>query len=322
MTTALITGVDGQDGSYLAEYLLELGYHVVGAIRRSSTQQHPNLSSVVGNGKFELVEIDMTDAISIESILYRYYPTEIYNLAAQSFVGSSWTQPEYTMNVNALGLMRLLEVLRREKRTWATKVYQASSSEMFGNAPAPQNEDSSMVPVSPYGISKLTAHRIAGMYRENYGLFVSCGILFNHESPRRGPVFVTQKIARGAWAARLYKTRLKLGNIEAKRDWGHAWEYVRVMHKMLQQSTPRDYVIATGHSVPVATFAHLCFKYLDLDYNDWVDIDSSADTRPTDIKELRGNCVRARIELGWNPQIGLEELVDNMMEFAGAGLGA
>lgn len=314
MKTALITGITGQDGSYLAEHLLSLGYRVVGMPRRASSPRLDNLAGVIGNERFSLVDGDMCDQSSLVRVLRESMPDEIYNLAAQSFVGASFTQPAYTFDVNATGVIRLLDAVRLVVP--AARVYQASTSEMFGDAPAPQSETTPFAPRSPYAIAKVAAHHVCAHYRQAYSMHVSCGILMNHESPRRGVEFVTRKITRAVARIKLGKqSLLVLGNLDAKRDWGDARDYVIAMHLMLQQATPDDYVIATGVSRSVAEFVDRAFTSAGFGYgmaDNYVSQDP-AFMRPSDIAELRGDSRKAGRVLGWEPQIGFVEMVIDMV---------
>lgn len=287
---ALITGVGGQDGSYLAELLLSKNYEVYGLVRRTSTPQ-----KIVKGVK--IIEGDLLDQMSLNRAVVESMPDEIYNLAAQSFVGTSWRQPVLTAEVTGLGTLRMLEAMRMHNPK--AKFYQASSSEMFGNHHGKANENTPFNPRSPYGVAKLFAHKIAVNYRETYGMRISCGILFNHESPRRGEEFVTQKIAQAAKAKRV----VTLGNVEAKRDWGYAPEYVEAMWLMLQH-TPDDYVIGTGESHSVKEFAEAA----GVQYT----IDKSLQ-RPTEIYDLIADATKAR-KLGWQPKTTFKELVRIMCE--------
>lgn len=315
---ALITGVTGQTGSYLAELLLGLGYDVYGLKRRHVAGEMRNLATALNHpDRFTLIDGDMTDEVSIRSIIEAIKPDQIYNLAAMSFVATSWTTPIFTNDVNYLGFIRLLEAVRQHKTD--ARVYQASSSEMFGNQTSDdgyQRESTRMIPRSPYGVSKLAAHRIAQVYRESFGMFVSCGICFNHESPRRGPEFVTRKIAIGlaARAVWLDNPKVKLGYLLAKRDWGYAPDYARAMKMMLEQDEPGDYVIATGETHSVQDFLELAHEVAGLDgsYEDHIEIDRQF-IRPAEVFELRGDASKARQELGWRPSVSFPELVEIMV---------
>ncbi len=311
MKKALITGVTGQDGSYLAEYLLQLGYRVFGFVRRTSRGRDEVIRKVLS--AIEVVEGDMLDFSTIARVIHTIKPNEVYNLAAQSFVPASWEEPLLTAELTALGAQRLLEAIRLFSP--ASKFFQASSSEMFGITTGRQDESTPMHPRSPYGAAKLYAHHITRIYRERYGLFAVSGILFNHESPRRGEEFVTRKITLAVARIKLglKKDKLKLGNLESRRDWGYAGDYVRAMHLMLQQEEPEDYVIATGETHSVREFVKLAFECVGLDYRDWVVV-SPEYVRPSDIFELCGNPQKAIQKLGWKPEVSFEELVRMMVE--------
>lgn len=334
MKKALITGVTGQDGSYLAELLLEKGYEVHGIIRRSSSFNTERVDHIYQDPheekrNFILHYGDVTDSTGIIRLIRSIEPDEIYNLAAQSHVKVSFETPEYTANADALGTLRILEAIRilgLEKRT---KFYQASTSEMFGSSAPPQNENTPFKPRSPYGVAKLYAYWIAVNYREAYGIFACNGILFNHESPRRGETFVTRKITRAVARISLgLQDKLFLGNLEAKRDWGHARDFVESMYMMMQQSEPDDYVIATGSQYSVRDFCERVFKELGINI-DWqgkgkeekginketreaiIEIDPRY-FRPTEVDSLLGDASKAREKLGWEPKVGLEELIKEM----------
>jgi len=311
---ALITGITGQDGSYLAELLLDKGYEVYGLVRRSASPNFWRIRHLLEDRAITLVWGDMTDASSLERAIETVKPHEVYNLAAQSFVGVSWEQPELTFNINALGLIRLLEAVR--KISPYCRVYQASTSEMFGNTTeVPQKETTPFFPASPYAISKLAAHHIVRNYRESYGMFVVSGILFNHESPRRGEEFVTRKIAiAAAEIAQGIRDKLELGNLDAKRDWGYAPEYVDAMHRMLQLDEPDDFVIATNETHTVREFVEQAFKEVGID--DWQNhvVVSERFKRPVDVMELRGDYSKAKKVLGWEPKVKFRELVKIMVE--------
>jgi GDPmannose 4,6-dehydratase len=313
---ALITGITGQDGSYLAELLLSKGYEVYGVIRRSSSFNTERLDPVYQdphspNYKLRLVYGDLDDASSVNQILRTARPSEIYNLGAQSHVRVSFDIPEYTAQTVALGTLRLLEGLR-ELGT-SCRFYQASSSEMFGSTPPPQSEHTVLAPRSPYACAKVFAHHLCQNYRDAYGLFICCGILFNHESPRRGVPFVTRKITRAA--ARIkhgLENKLYLGNLEARRDWGFAGDYVEAMWLMLQQERPDDYVIATGESHSVREVLEIAFGTLGLDWNAHVEIDPRY-YRPTEVDHLLGDASKAREKLGWRPKVRFQELIEMMV---------
>lgn len=309
--TALITGITGQDGSYLAEFLLDKGYQVYGLMRRLSS---PNFSRIahIAN-RITLLEGDLTDQSSLSVALQTSQPDEVYNLAAQSFVATSWNQPSLTGDVTGLGAVRLFEAMRQSCKD--AKVYQASSSEMFGAAEeSPQSEKTKFHPRSPYACAKVYAHHMAVNYRESYGMFICCGILFNHESPRRGIEFVSRKITDGV--ARIYyglDKELRLGNLEAKRDWGHAEDYVKAMWLMLQQEKPADYVVATGQSHSVKEFAELAFREAELNWEDYVVVDRRF-FRPADVKELCGDASKAKRMLSWKPEVTFEQLASMMVK--------
>ncbi len=307
--TALITGITGQDGSYLAELLLEKGYEVHGLIRRLST---PNISRIQHIlDKINLVEGDLTDQSSLNNVMRDIQPDEVYNLAAQSFVATSWNQPVLTGDVTGMGVVRLLEAVRYF--CGDARVYQASSSEMFGKiSESPQNENTKFYPRSPYGFAKVYAYWACVNYRESYNMHITNGILFNHESPRRGLEFVTRKITDGV--ARIYHglaKELKLGNLDARRDWGYAGEYVKAMWLMLQQDKPDDYVIATGESHSVREFVELAFNEVGLDWEEYVKVDPKF-FRPAEVDYLVGDYSKAKMVLGWEPKVKFDELVRMM----------
>jgi GDPmannose 4,6-dehydratase len=309
--TALITGVTGQDGSYLAELLLAKGYRVVGMTRRSSTDVHERISHIVD--EIEFVSGDLLDQSSITTIVANVRPDEIYNLAAQSFVPTSWTQPVLTGEFTALGVTRVLEAIRAVDP--AIRFYQASSSEMFGKVQAtPQNENTSFYPRSPYGVAKVYGHWITVNYRESYDIFAASGISFNHESPRRGKEFVTRKISDGVARIKLgLQKELRLGNLDAQRDWGFAADYVRAMWMMLQRDRADDYVIATGRTHAVRDFVRLAFASVDLDWERYVVVDPRF-YRPAEVDLLVGDAAKARRELGWEPEVPFEKLVEMMVQ--------
>jgi len=319
MKKALLTGITGQDGSYLCELLLEKGYEVHGIVRRSSSFNRSRIEHLIQDGdtygsRLFLHYGDMTDSSALNRILEKCGPGEIYNLAAQSHVRISFDMPEYTGDVDALGVARLLDAVREVGLARECRFYQASTSEMFGSTPPPQSELSPFSPRSPYAAAKLYAHWMVVNAREGYGLHASSGILFNHESPRRGENFVTRKISLAA--ARISKglqKRLVLGNLDAGRDWGHARDYVEAMYLMLQQPSGDDYVIATGRMHTVREFAGLAFGRLGLDYRDFVDTDPSY-LRPTEVDALRGDPSKAERVLGWKPATTFEDLVNEMVD--------
>jgi len=311
MKTALITGITGQDGSYLAELLLSKGYRVVGMRRRSSSENLDRINHILD--KIEIVSGDLTDQNSLNHLMYDVQPDEVYNLAAQSFVPESWTQPILTSEITALGATRVLEAIRLVNPK--IKFYQASSSEMFGKVQeSPQCETTRFYPRSPYGVAKAYAHWITVNYRESYGIFAASGILFNHESPRRGKEFVTRKITNGvAKIVHGITDDLFLGNLNAKRDWGFAGDYVNAMWMMLQQDEPNDYVIATGETHSIKEFVEKAFKSAGLDYKDHVKIDFEF-YRPAEVDLLIGNPDKANRILGWEPIVSFETLVNMMVK--------
>jgi GDPmannose 4,6-dehydratase len=308
---AFITGITGQDGSYLAELLLEKGYEVFGVVRRSSTNNFERIAHI--QNKIKLLEADLLDQVSLSQALEEAKPTEVYNLAAQSFVPTSWKQPVLTAEFTAVGVSRILEAVRSVCPE--AKVYQASSSEMFGKViEIPQTEKTPFYPRSPYGVAKVYGHHITVNYRESYGLFAVSGILFNHESPRRGLEFVTRKISDGVAQIKLGLAKdLRLGNLEAKRDWGFAGDYVKAMWLMLQQSQPSDYVVATGKAHTVRDFAKLAFAVIGLNYEDWVKLDP-AFLRPAEVDSLLGDPSRAEKVLNWKREVSFEKMVQMMVE--------
>ena len=308
---ALITGITGQDGSYLAEFLLEKGYKVYGMVRRSSSDQFERIAHL--QDRIDLREGDLLDQLSIITLLHSVEPQEIYNLAAQSFVPTSWQQPILTSEATALGVTRMLEAIRVVDRS--IRFYQASSSEMFGKVrESPQNERTPFYPRSPYGVAKVYGHYLTVNYRESYGLHAVSGILFNHESPRRGRQFVTRKITHGAARIKLgLDTELRLGNLDAKRDWGFAGDYVEAMWMMMQHATPEDFVIATGESHTVRELCEIAFARVDLDWQKHVVIDKSH-VRPAEVDTLVGDPRKARQVLGWNQKVSFAELVQMMVD--------
>jgi GDPmannose 4,6-dehydratase len=308
---ALITGITGQDGSYLAEFLLEKGYQVIGMIRRSSTVNFERIHHI--QDRITLVQGDLLDQASLIDILSVHRPHEVYNLAAQSFVQTSWNQPVFTGEVTGLGVTRLLDAIRLIDSD--IRFYQASSSEMFGKVrEVPQNELTPFYPRSPYGVAKVYGHWITVNYRESYNLFAVSGICFNHESPRRGQEFVTRKIARSAAHIKLGKEKeLRLGNLESQRDWGYAPDYVRGMWSMLQQDKADDYVLATGRTHSVGRFVELAFESVGLDYRPYV-VQDPQFMRPADVDALVGNPAKAKEKLGWEATTSFEELVKLMVE--------
>lgn len=307
---ALITGITGQDGSYLAEFLLQKGYKVYGLIRRSSTINFERLVHL--QDKIELLPGDLLDQNSLISALRQSEPDEVYNLASQSFVPTSWNQPVLTGEFTALGVTRMLEAVRVTNPR--VKFYQASSSEMFGMVrESPQNEGTPFYPRSPYGVAKLYGHWITVNYRESYGLFAASGILFNHESPRRGFEFVTRKASYGAARIKLgLQKKLRMGNLDAERDWGFAGDYVEAMWMMLQREKAQDYVIATGVTHSVRRLLEIAFGCVGLDYRDYVEVDAAL-LRPAEVHHLRGDYSKAERELGWKPKVSFEQLVTMMV---------
>jgi GDPmannose 4,6-dehydratase len=311
MKTALITGVTGQDGSYLAELLLEQGYTVYGMVRRLSCENFERIEHL--RTRVHIRQGDLLDQMSLISLLKEAQPDEVYNLAAMSFVPTSWKQPVLTAEFTAVGVTRMLEAVRIVDPS--IRFYQASSSEMFGKVrETPQNESTPFYPRSPYGVAKVYGHWITINYRESYGLFACSGILFNHESPRRGLEFVTRKVTHGAVRVKLgLQEKLHMGNLEAHRDWGYAGDYVRAMWLMLQQETPSDYVIATGETHSVRELCEIAFARVELDWRDHVVVDPEL-IRPAEVDYLVGDASKARRELGWKPALGFRELVETMVD--------
>ncbi len=319
MKVAVITGITGQDGSYLAEYLLSMGYEVHGVIRRASTfntkridhlYQDPHV--IDGSARLFLHYGDMGASGVLGDIIYDTKPDEVYHLAAQSHVRVSFDMPEYTGDVTGLGTTRMLEAIKRLNR--GTRFYQASTSELFGSAKPPQNENTPFHPQSPYAVAKLYAYWMVENYRDGYNMFTVNGILFNHESPRRGETFVTRKITRAVAAIMAKKQdKLFLGNLDSKRDWGYAPEYVEAMHKLLQQETPKNYVFGTGESHSVRDFLDAAFGYVDLDWGKYVEIDPRY-FRPTEVDYLLADPKKASEELGWKPKVKFTELVKIMVD--------
>jgi GDPmannose 4,6-dehydratase len=307
---AFITGVTGQDGSYLAELLLEKGYDVYGMVRRASTESLERIEHL--GERITLIQADLLDQNSLVGALREAQPAEVYNLAAQSFVPTSWRQPVLTAEFTAIGVTRILEAVRAVDPE--IRFYQASSSEMFGKADPPQNEQTPFHPRSPYGVAKVYGHHITVNYRESYGLFAASGIFFNHESPRRGVEFVTRKISDGVARIKLgLASELRLGNLEARRDWGFAGDYVDAMWRILQQDEPRDYVIATGEAHTVGEFVDRAFDHVGLDPERHVVIDPLF-VRPAEVDHLVGDAAKARAELGWEPRVSFRELVEMMVD--------
>ncbi len=309
--TALITGITGQDGSYLAEHLLAKGYRVVGVVRRSSTTPYERIAHLVD--RVELVSADLLDQTSLTDVVHAAQPHEIYNLAAQSFVQTSWNQPVLTGEFTALGVTRMLEALRKAAPT--ARFYQASSSEQFGKVvETPQTEATPFYPRSPYGVAKVYGHWITVNYRESFNLYAVSGILFNHESPRRGLEFVTRKISDGVARIKHGLQRdLRLGNLDARRDWGFAGDYVDAMWRMLQQDQPDDYVISTGETYSVRDFCDAAFGFAGLDYREHV-VQDERFFRPAEVDLLVGNPAKAKAQLGWEPQVKFRQLVEMMVQ--------
>jgi GDP-mannose 4,6-dehydratase len=316
---ALVTGITGQDGSYLAEFLLEKGYRVAGMTRRSSTASDERIAHI--RDRVEIVQGDLLDQASLVQAIQAVRPTEVYNLAAQSFVPTSWNQPVLTGEFTGLGVTRVLEAIRQVDPT--IRFYQASSSEMFGKVlEVPQTELTPFHPRSPYGVAKAYGHFLTVNYRESYGMFAVSGILFNHESPRRGHEFVTRKVTDGAARVALGLAReVRLGNLDAHRDWGYAGDYVRAMWLMLQQPTPSDYVVASGIAHSVRDLCRIAFEHLGLDYQQYVVVDQAL-FRPAEVDHLLGDSTKARRELGWEPEVDFEQLIRMMVDADLARLGA
>ncbi len=311
MKRALITGITGQDGSYLAEFLLEKGYEVYGMVRRASTEKFERIAHLMDT--IEIVQGDLLDQNSLFHALDTIRPHEVYNLAAQSFVPTSWNQPLLTGEITALGVTRMLEAIKMVDTS--IRFYQASSSEMFGKVrEVPQSEKTPFYPRSPYGVAKVYGHWITVNYRESYNIFACSGILFNHESPRRGMEFVTRKITYAVAKIKLgLANELRLGNLKAKRDWGYAGDYVRAMWLMLQQSEPDDYVVATGETHAVEEAVEIAFSHVDLDWHDYVKTDPKF-FRPAEVDLLVGDCTKARKVLGWKPEVSFNELITMMVD--------
>lgn len=309
--SALITGVTGQDGSYLAEFLLEKGYTVYGLRRRTSTPNFENIEHV--RDQIEWIDGDLTDLSSLISAVQQAQPDEVYNLAAQSFVATSWPQPIATSQITAVGVVNMLEAVRIAKPD--ARFYQASSSEMFGKVlETPQTETTPFWPRSPYGVAKTYGHWITVNYRESFDMFACAGILFNHESPRRGMEFVTRKVTDAAARIKLgLQSELRMGNLDAKRDWGYAGDYVKAMWLMLQSDEPDDYVISTGETHTVEELVDIAFQYVGLDWRDYVVTDPKF-VRPAEVDLLLGDCSKAKEKLGWELEVGFRELVEMMVE--------
>ncbi len=311
MPTALVTGITGQDGSYLAELLLGKGYEVVGVVRRTSHDSYERIGHLLD--RLSIVPADLLDQHSLTSVIRDVKPDEIYNLAAQSFVPTSWTQPVLTGEFTALGVTRILEAVRLAHPE--ARYYQASSSEMFGKAAeTPQRESTPFYPRSPYGVAKVYGHWITVNYRESYGIYAVSGILFNHESPRRGLEFVTRKVTDGVARIKLgISDKLRLGNLDAKRDWGYAGDYVEAMWLMLQQDGPDDYVIGSGQTKSVRDLVEVAFGHVGLAWQEYVEVDP-AFIRPAEVEILLADPTKAKTELGWRPKVGFEELVRMMVD--------
>jgi GDPmannose 4,6-dehydratase len=311
MPTALITGITGQDGSYLAEFLLNKGYRVIGMVRRSSTTPYERIGHLVD--RVELVSADLLDQTSLTDAVHDTQPDEIYNLAAQSFVAASWPQPVLTGEFTALGVTRMLEAMK--KAAPKARFYQASSSEMFGKVhESPQTEDTPFYPRSPYGVAKVYGHWITVNYRESFGLYAVSGILFNHESPRRGTEFVTRKVSDAVARIKLGRQKeVRLGNLDARRDWGFAGDYVEAMWIMLQQDVPDDYVIGTGDTRTVRELCDVAFSRVGLDYRDYV-VQDPKFFRPAEVDLLVADASKAREKLGWVPKVSFKELVHMMVD--------
>jgi GDPmannose 4,6-dehydratase len=311
VATAIITGITGQDGSYLAELLLSKGYHVVGMMRRSSVVTFERIQHI--QDQIDIIQGDLHDQSSLMDLIEQYKPDEVYNLAAQSFVPTSWNQPVLTGEVTALGVTRMLEAVRLLSPK--TRYYQASSSEMFGKVDeVPQNECTPFYPRSPYGVAKVYGHWITVNYRESYNLFAVSGILFNHESPRRGTEFVTRKITYGAVRIKLGLAKdVHLGNLDARRDWGYAGDYVDAMWRMIQNDQPVDFVVGTGQTHSVREFCEKAFSYLDLDYHDYV-IQDPRFIRPAEVDLLVADASKVHKELQWQPKVDFDGLIEMMVD--------
>lgn len=315
---ALITGITGQDGSYLCELLLEKGYEIHGLVRRTSFSNYQRIEHLLNNPELKdriiLHQGDLSDTVSIESLFREIEPDEVYHLGSQSNVGESFKIPEYTANVTGVGTLRILEAIRKNNFNNKIRFYQASTSELFGDMPPPQNENTFMKPRSPYGCAKLYAYHTALNYRDGYGIFASNGILFNHESPRRGDTFVTKKITKTL--AKIVKGKEKnlvLGNLEAHRDWGYAPDYVEAMYKIIKHKKPDDFVIATGETHSIKDFLQEAFSLVNLKWEDYVKIDKNL-FRPTEVNHLVGDYSKAKRELGWTPKVKFKDLVKIMVE--------
>lgn len=311
---ALISGINGMDGSYIAELLISKGYEIYGVIRRSSQRNFKNIQHLIDNDSINLIGGDLADQASIFNAINISRPEELYNLGAQSFVGESWNQAEYTCDVTGLGALRIFDTARRFNKD--IKIYQASSSEMYGlaNGISPQNENTPMIPRSPYAAAKLLAHNLARIYRESYDMNIWCGICFNHSGPRRGIEFVTRKVSDGVARIKLgLNDELILGNLDSKRDWSDARDMVRGMHLMLQTDDPDDYVLASGESHSIKELIEIAFNRANLDWEDYVIIDKNL-YRPAELHELKGDYSKAKKELGWEPKITFKEMVEEMVD--------
>lgn len=308
----MVSGVTGQCGSYLVELLLKKDYYVVGLIRRSSVPTTSRISHLLGNKNFKLEYFDLLDTSCVNRLITQYKPSEFYNLAAQSQVRVSFDVPEYTMQVNGVAVGSILEAIRQYSPK--TKFYQASTSEMYGNNPKrPYNENSTLMPSSPYGCAKVMAHNLVQNYKNSYGLFATAGILFNNESPRRGEEFVTKKIIKHSLEIAMgRRDKLILGNIDAKRDWGYSKEYMEAIHMIMQYHEPEIFVIATGETHSVREFVEIVFKKLNLDFDKHLEFDKTL-YRPEEVKELIGDPSKAKLLLGWEPKVKFEELIDIML---------
>lgn len=315
MKTALITGITGQDGSYLSELLIEKGYQVYGIQRRTSTVTTERVDKLLKSGEVTTYYGDLADANSLINLLVKIKPDEIYNIGSMSHVRVSFDIPEYTAQVTGLAPLRILEAMRSLGMK-ETKFYQASSSEMFGISPSPQNEETPMLPQSPYGCAKLYAYHMVRAYRSGYGMFACNGILFNHESPRRSINFVTQKICHEAAKIKIgLQKEIRLGNLDAMRDWGYAGDYIKAMHRIMQHSIPGDFVIATEEQHTVKEFAEKVFGSLGLNFYDHVVFDEQY-LRPNEVPDLLGDATKARVVLGWKPEVNFEQLIDMMVSKA------
>ncbi len=314
--SVLISGVTGMDGSHIADLLLEKGYEIYGLVRRSSQKNFKNIQHLLDNDSINLIEGDLTDQSSLIDAIEISKPDELYNMGAQSYVGTSWQQAQLTVDITGLGPLRIMEAIRHSNMKYKIKMLQASSSEQFGNVNVGGllNEDSPMRPRSPYGCAKVMAHNLANVYRESYDMWISCSICFNHSGPRRSQEFVTKKIANGVARIKLgLDKELILGNIRSKRDWGFAENYVKAMYLMMQQDKPDDYVIASGESHSVREFCQVAFEYVGLDWEQFVKFDKSLE-RPAEIYDLRGDYSKAKKELGWEPKTRFDELVKIMVQ--------